>query len=176
MPGKQDEDKSEVIADETEEVTVTIAGETWALKTLVGLESFHVVPRFMRIASKLSYSAGQANIDVAGLFGESGFNIEALKIENLLAFDYIGEVLVDNWPEISQQIVPLLLNRKPQWLWKNGTFIEHVRALWTALIYHAPSLFGDPTWQALKKSLVEQTPEEKEPGLNPETPSESNEV
>jgi len=176
MPGKQDKDKSVVTPDETEEVTVTIAGETWALEPLVGLKSFHVVPRFMRIASKLTYAAGQADIDLAGLFGEEGFNIEALKVENLLALDFIGEVLVDNWPEISQQIVPLLLNQKPQWLWNNGTFIEHMRALWAAVIYHAPSLFGEPTWQALKKSLAEQTPEEKEPDSNPETPSESNEV
>ena len=63
MPGKQDEDKLDVAADEAEEVTVTIAGETWELSPLMGLKSMHVVPRLLRIVSKLTFATGQAKID-----------------------------------------------------------------------------------------------------------------
>lgn len=177
MPGKEQQDQEVDVATEEatepEETEVSIGEKTWTLKPMKGLKSFHIVPRIMRLASKLTYAAGQANINFGELFGEDGFDFEKLKAENLLAFDFIGEVIVEDWPEISGEILPILLGQPRKWLWENGTFIEHVRALWKALLYHGPELMGKETWDALKKSLSAPTQPEEEPDSSPETPSES---
>ncbi|GAG08793.1 unnamed protein product, partial [marine sediment metagenome] len=155
------------------DVEVTIGGETWTLEPLKGLRSFHIMPRLLRIVGKLSYAIGQAKIDIQGIFGDDGFNFDAFKMDDLLAFDFIGEVLVEEWPEICTEILPMMLNKNSQFLWNNGTAPELMKSLWAAIKYHGPAMFGQDSWEGLKKSLSAATSEEKEPSqAAEETPSE----
>ena len=153
MPGK-----SEIV--EMDAVTVTIGDKTWALAPARGLRGMIVVPKLISLLSEMVYGAAKAEDNLRTLIDENGINFSSIKAENLLAFKYIADVLSEHWEDIGRQIMPVLLNTDAKFLADNGTWIEHLKALNTAINFHAPYLLGDETWDGLKKSFV--APEEGE--------------
>ena len=153
MPGK-----TKVV--DFEEVIVTIGGETWALQPAKGMRGMVVVPKIISLLSEMVYGAARAEVDLRTLINEDGINFSAIKAENLLAFKYVSDILAENWEMICLQIMPVLLSRDAKFLANEGTWIEHLRALNTAVNFHAPYLLGDETWDGLKKSFA--APEEGE--------------
>ena len=146
------------------EVTITVADETWPLVPPSGTKAFVVVPRLISLVSEAIAAAGRANINLRTLINEDGFNFASITAENLLAFKYIADMLVDRWDSIVSDIFPVLLSRDDQaWFESNGTPFEYFAAISTALNFNAPFIFGDKAWSALKKSLtVEETNPEEE--------------
>ena len=144
-------------------VTVTISGETWELTPLAGTDAFVIVPKLIGLVSEAVYAAGRANINLKTLITDEGFNFGAITVDNLRAFSYVADMLVEKWDVISGEILPVLLCCKAEWLKKNGSPWELMSAIGVSLNFNAPVVFGDKNWVALKKSLtVENEPEEEE--------------
>ena len=162
MSGKKQVDAAEL--DPTAENVISIQGEAWELKPMLGLKGFFVVPKIVDIVSHVVYSALKADFDLRGLFGGEGadFNLlEKIKVENLLAIPYVMTTLEENKAMISNDILPALLSRDAAWLMNHGTPAELASAIFKAFTWHAPSIFGEKPWSALKK-LVSASEQEVE--------------
>ena len=157
---------------EEEKVVVRIGDKDIELKPLVGMRAIIVVPKLTEVLARIVYAAGQANFDLRGIFQDSGFNFDKLKFENLLAVPYIAEQLEASWPKLTNEIMPALLGVSTEFLLNNGSPSQHFHAIWVAIKYHAPSVFGESTWAALKKLLAAEEAETQEV----QTSSDSNET
>ncbi len=165
MPGKK-QVEVEASLDPNADNVISIQGETWELDPITGLKSFFVVPKIIDIVSRVVYSALQADFDLRGLFGgEEGFDfLGSFKPENLLAIPYVMETLEKYKVVLSNEVLPALLSRTPVWLFSHGTPAELTAAIYKAFKWHAPSIFGEKPWGALKKLLAasaEEVAEEK---------------
>lgn len=152
--------------------TVSIAGEEWELQPLRGLRAFTIVPKILSLASKIIYAASRAKLDLLSIIGEDGFNFESLRAENILVFNFVCEEISGNWPMIEMEILPLIVGQppgeKPGWLVENGSPFEIMKAIWDSLSFHAPSIFGQGTWEALKKlAAAEEQQAENQTGSTP---------
>jgi len=162
MPGKKKVAAAEL--DPAAENVISIQGETWELTPIMGLKGFFVVPKIVDIVSRVVYSALKADFDLRGLLGGDGEDFDILgkiKVENLLALPYVMGTLEENKTMISNDIVPALLGRSTVWLMDHGTPAELATAIFKALKWHAPSIFGEKPWGALKK-LVSASEQEEE--------------
>ena len=164
MPGKND-------------VVVSIGEKDIVLKPLVGMRSMIVFPKVIGVVTKIVYAAGKADIDLRGIFGGDDFDWSKFKFSDLLAVPYVAETIASLWPEISTQIMPQLLGESAEFLLNNGSPNEHFIAIWEALKFHAPTVFGEDTWSGLKKLLEEEEEEpEAEESAEPKTTSVSSEA
>ena len=168
MSGKKRVDAAEL--DPAAENVISIQGETWELTPIMGLKGFFVVPKIVEIVSRVVYSALKADFDLRGLFGgdnEEFDFLEKIKVENLLALPYVMETLEEHKVMISNDIVPALLSKNAAWLMGHGTPAELTAAIFKAFKWHAPSIFGEKPWAALKK-LVSAPEDQTEEGAETE--------
>lgn len=158
--------------DPSAENVVTVSGESWELEPIAGMKNFFVVPKIINLVSMVTYSALKADFDLRGIFGQAdGDILERLQIKNLLAIPYVMDSLEEKKVEIANDIVPVLLCRDSAWLMTHGEPGELMAAVWKAFKWHAPSLFGEKPWGALKKFISEAGEEATE-----ETDSDSSET
>jgi len=158
MPGKKQ------ALDLTAPDVIQIAGEKWRLVPIVGMKSFFVVPKIIGLVSKIVYSALRADFDLRGIFGgtEGDFDIlSKVRVENLMAIPYMMETLDQSKDDIVNEILPALLCKDSVWLLNNGKPAEFLEAIFKAFSWHAPSIFGEKPWAALKK-LISVSGEEVE--------------
>lgn len=156
----------------SDSVIVSIGGKEITLKPLVGLKSMIVFPKLISVVTKVVYAAGKADIDLRGIFGSSEFNWDALKFSDLMAVPYVADTIAELWPMISTQVMPALLGESVEFLLNNGAPHEHYTAIWEALKFHAPTVFGEETWSGLKKLLVAEEEAEAESETTLETSEE----
>ena len=144
-------------------VTVEIGGETIELHAIKGVKNASVVMDLISLASEVVFSASRANINLSALINsEEGFNFSAIKAENLLAFKYVADMLVEKWDRLVDKVFPVLLGKDVKWMEENGSPFEYYRALGVALNLNAPHIFGDKTWTSLKKLLSGESDPQKE--------------
>ncbi len=157
MPGKKVELPEEF--DLSAPDVISIAEETWELVKIQGMKGFFVVPKIIEVVTRIVYAALKADFDLRGLFGGDSEDFDFfsnLKPDNLLAIPYVMETLDKYKVVISNEILPALLSRDAAWLMNNGTPSEIAVALWKAFRWHAPSIFGEKPWNALKKLATDQ--------------------
>jgi hypothetical protein len=145
--------KRDVLMADEQTVSITIGGETWALKPLRGLKAMKLMPKVISIGSEIFYAAIEAGIPLDKMFldgAELRFDAGA----GLRAFKFIADALTKRWDDLSADIIPFLLCRDYGWLSEHGEVKEILNGLWTAVKYHLPSIIGDDAVSALKKSVT----------------------
>jgi hypothetical protein len=151
----------------SEPVVITLGTRKVILKPPLGMKSFRMMPKILRLLSEWVYAAIQAGIPLHKWFleGEIG-QIEAGN--TLRAVLFISEKMDEQWDIISKEIVPFLLQCNIKAL-DEATPKEIMGSLWTSLSFHAPYVFGEDTSEALKKLVVAEeveTPQADEPMMD----------
>jgi len=131
---------------------ITIGEKTWVLQPPKGLKSIRLMPKVVSILSEWVYIATQAGIPLGQLLQGDTETVNTDALLKVLAV--VANQMGDDFDVLADEIFPFLLQCHKDFLRNNGEPHEIIKALWIAIKFHFPYIFGTGTAEALKKLVA----------------------
>jgi len=154
-----DNKEQEVV--ELKQDEVRIGGKTFVMKPLVGLKAIKTVPKFLSMLSRAMLTAMKGGISIDKLLlSDDDSVLDADNFTPMLfgAASIILDQLTKDWDVFAFEILPMIIGADKRndldFLLNNGTTSEFTVAIWKAIKFHAPTVLGEDTINALKKSTA----------------------